>query len=194
MTDFEELYKSTLIDPSGCKCGFYYCTTCGGQYAKVRKALSSEDQSSLLEYLMSLSFSDFRDYGYMASRRMFVQHLLLSAKILTTDQVSDILAKWESNQNAEQTLAYSDFILFYFVRYLPKNHLVYREWVEKCRKFVTETNDYSLLESLVIVEGKGLPESIKKQAIDVATYDEQMRRAFANAFGHKEANRLFSNC
>lgn len=192
MTDFEELFKSTLSDLPRGDCNNYCCTTCGGQYGKVQDALSDEDQSHIYDYLKSLSFTDFRDYGYMTNRRLFVEHLLLSAEILTPDQAIGILSIWESKLDSEQLLPFTDFVLFYFIRYLPKDHMAYLEWVEKCRTLVTETDDYSLLESLVLVEGKTLPEHIREKAIDVATYDDQMRRAFTNAFGHKEANLLFS--
>ena len=77
-----------------------------------------------------------------------------------------------------------DFIIFYFLRYRPKEDTLKERWISEGLKHLEIRRHSSLIETLVLVMGNECPQEVLDIAISDAEFDEQMKRVLINACGH----------
>jgi hypothetical protein len=78
---------------------------------------------------------------------------------------------------------FADFAVFRIVRYLPEDNETRNRWIEHCMNMALSTNNFSLIESLIIVlrqDALNYPDLIA-EAKEYAKTSSQMRRALNNA-------------
>jgi hypothetical protein len=182
--DFNNLFIITTTDMPRSNCTDYYCTTCSGQYGKVRRALKAVDKSQVSSYLLSLKFPEFANYGYQDNRRLYIQHLLLGAEFFADSEVNAIICHWESCIDRSDGAAFYDFIVYYFLRYVPNDNSVKKYWVGKCLREIGNTQNESLIETLVLVLKKECPAHIIDFALARAEHDTEIQRVLINSCGH----------
>ena len=182
--DFNNVFIVNTTDMLRSNCTDYYCTTCGGQYGKVRHALKAVDKSQVSSYLLSLKFLEFANYGYQDNRRLYIQHLLLGAEYFTDSEMNAIICHWEGCIDRSDRATFYDFIVYYFLRYLPNDDSVKKYWVDKCLKQIGNTRNESLIETLVLVLKNECPAHIIDFALARAEHDTEMQRVLINSCGH----------
>jgi hypothetical protein len=184
--NFDTLFRNTKSDLPRSGCSSYYCTTCGGQFAKVRDSLHNIDKSELHSYLISLRFGDFANYGYMDNRREYVKHLLIQSNQFSQSEQIGIIDKWSEDISKSKLIDFYDFVVFYFLRYRPQEDELQKHYVDICLELIERSlNNDSLIETLVLVLKDRCPQHILELAINNSYYDEQMERVLINVFGHK---------
>jgi hypothetical protein len=182
--DCYELFDETLSDLSRCSCTSYYCSTCGGQFTKVRKRLVASDKLCVRNFLSSLRFDEFANYGFEDNWRLFIRHLLLQSNLISSDEAGEIIEKWYRKVPDAGKADFVDFIVFYFLRYLPEEDRLKKHWISEGLRYIEATRSSSLIETLVLVMGNDCPREVLVMAISDAEFDEQMKRVLINACGH----------
>ncbi|MBA3632043.1 MAG: hypothetical protein H0W58_04410 [Acidobacteria bacterium] len=132
-------------------CVQIYCTTCGAMdFRNSLAEISQNDGSKLVEILSELDIEEFtqlQNWGECL-RLAFYD---LRFPFLQTEILTEWLPKINDN------IRFTDWILFYVVRYLPDNNEVRNAWISKCADLAVESQDESSIESLIWTLRADLP-------------------------------------
>ncbi len=154
-----------------------YCTTCGAmEFRSALQALGGKLGGPLVNALADVSLDELTSLPeWDDAVEIAVRDLAFPA------QAPSLLESWLAR--ADQNLEFFDFVLYRIVRYLPEGHPVRAQWVTRAISIATQTRDFSLAESLILM--------LRDRALDhpelmdiakaFAVTSAQMRRVLRNA-------------
>ncbi len=138
------------------------CTTCGAMdFRNSLKEISQNSDSKLVEILSELNIEEFKQLQNWGECLRLAFYALRFPFLQT-----EVLAKWLPKIN--DNIRFADWILFYFVRYLPEISEVRETWISKCADLAVDSQDESLIESLIwtlrsdLLKFKELSEIVKR--------------------------------
>src|SRR6266851_10190450 len=143
MNEFTELVK---LAAKSRWCTDLYCTTCGNMEFRTRlAAMDNEFGGRMSNLLSALDLDEYTALGkWLSCLRIAFVDLPFSP------QRDGILKNWLPY--ARTNVRFADGILYYLVRYLPRNE-IRESWISSCADLAVESKDASLVESLVWVLG-----------------------------------------
>ena len=98
-------------------------------------------------------------------------------------------------ERAHQNLRSFDVVLYRLVRYLPESHPVRLKWIAKGVSLAEQTNDFSLVESLILTLRKNALQysKIMSLAKEFAKESKQMQRVLRNACNADKSEKNLKN-
>ena len=154
-----------------------YCTTCGAlEYRNKLKELAGPFGGPLVDALEDV------DIDELTSLPQWQDGLLVAVIDLPISiQIDGILRAWLPK--AIGNIRFSDYVLFKIARYLPRQSDTRRAWTNACMAMAVDSNDFSLVESMILVLGKDAKNHAELMTIaaEHAKASGQMRRVLLNA-------------
>lgn len=155
------------------------CTTCGAMdFRKSLQEISQNDPSKLIQILSDLDIAEFiKLQNWGECLRLAFYDLRFPFR------QAEILSEWLPD--IEDHIRFADWNLFYFVRYLPENNEVRDSWISKCADLAVDSQDESLIESLVwtlrsdLTKFKKLSETVTQRG----NYSPRIKRAIIETSG-----------
>jgi hypothetical protein len=155
-----------------------YCTACGAkEYRSSLHKLAGPLGGGLANAMEEVNPED------LASIPNWEDALLTAIIDLPISmQLEGVLMAWLTKVD-HRSISFADYVLFKVIRALPKNSEIRGQWIQKCIALALECNDFSLIESLLLVlrhEALNCNELISA-AKQHAQKSQQMRRVLLNA-------------
>lgn len=157
-------------------CVDLYCTTCGAMnFRSALREVGGEFGGPLADALSDVDLDELTSMpNWEDAIQIAVRDLPLSG------QATALLESWL--ERAHQNLRFFDVVLYRLVRYLPMDHPVREEWIAKGVSIAEEMNDFSLIESLILMLRKNALQYSKLMSLAIvfAKESKQMRRVLRN--------------
>lgn len=153
-----------------------YCTTCGAiDFRSALQEVGGELGGPLADALADVDLDELTSMpNWEDAIQIAVRDLPLSG------QATALFESWL--ERADQNPRFFDFVLYKLVRYLPEDHSVRVEWIERGVSLAIQICDFSLVESLVL--------TLRKKALQ---YDQLMALAKKFAKESKQMQRVLRN-
>jgi len=153
------------------------CTTCGARdFRSALHALGGALGESLANALASVNLDELMSLSnWDYAIEIAVRDLPLPG------QATSLLEFWLLR--ADENIRFFDVVLYKLARYLPQEHPVRTQWITKGISLALQTQDFSLIESLILVlRGKAVQyEQLITLAEQFAGESKQMQRVLRNA-------------
>jgi hypothetical protein len=154
-----------------------YCTTCGGrEYRDALNELAGPLGGSLANALEEINPQD------LISIPNWQDALLIAIfDVPFSPQLEGVLQAWLPK--IPNNIFFADFVLYKIVRHLPTDNEMKNKWIESCVSIVLDTNNFSLIESIILVLRKDALNYPNLIAIaeEQAKTSAQMRKVLRNA-------------
>lgn len=128
-------------------CYKYGCSTCGcGEFRNHINICLKEDKEGFLKSIYDYDFTGIDNYKEFT---IGIYLVCLHLNYLKSYGLADsILAKWV--ERSDLTVRLADYA-FYRIAGYSRNIPLKRKWVDKCVELANQSNDISLVESMLIV-------------------------------------------
>jgi hypothetical protein len=122
-----------------------YCTTCGARdYRDALNKLAGPLGGGLAKALAEINPRD------LTAIKNWEDALLIAIGDLPIPlQLNDVLQAWLPKINDD--LPFADFVLYNIVSNWPTNHEIKNEWIKNCISLAIDANNFSLIESIILV-------------------------------------------
>jgi len=157
-------------------CVRIYCTTCGSMdFRNSLKEITENSGSKLANHLYDLKIEEYTRLQNWDECLRLAFHELGSQSLQT-----QVLYNWLSSIN--KNIRFADWNLFYFVRHLPDDSPIKNEWVSKSIYLALDTEDESLIETLIWTLRADIAkfEQLKQVAIAKSLFSSKIKRAMIN--------------
>lgn len=153
-----------------------YCTTCGStEYRNRLQKLGGETGGELIDSLSELEPNDLTGLENWRGA-LFIAFIDLPLYSYADIIIDSWLPKVKGN------VVFADFVLFKIIKPLPPKSKARNQWIGMCLKLALKENNFSLIESLILVLGESAsdyPELIELGK-KFAKSSSQMRRVLRN--------------
>lgn len=154
-----------------------YCTTCGARdFRSALQSLGGLLGGPLVNALSEVNFDELMSFPkWDRAIEIAVRDLPVPG------QATGLLESWL--RRADECIRFFDVVLYRLARYLPEEHPVRAQWITKGIALALQTQDFSLVESLILIlERKAMQdEKFITLAKQFAGESEQMKRVLRNA-------------